>query len=344
VFATLGGAYPTTPLPGRREGFSHALERWAAGQLSAEALAEAAAAHAAEVVEEQATAGLGIVDDSGAHWPLDGAAGLARELVGGRVDPATVIGWWRAADAATDVLVKAVLPGPWSFAGGPHGTSTGDGVPLDLLAGRVAACAAGLVAAGCPMVQIDEPALADPGLGAADWARVAATLDIVLDALPDGAHPCLAIPGRSVPVAGHATLARLPFRSYLLDATAGADTWRLIRALPPERGIIVGAADARSPAIDDPEMMVWAATLAAELDGRGVSRVGIATSGSMAPLDRHAARRKIESMGTAVQLTRMGPLGEVARALQPDPAAARIPSLRRLIADHEASATPEDHP
>jgi hypothetical protein len=64
----------------------------------------------------------------------------------------------------------------------------------------------------------------------------------------------------------------------------------------------------------------------------------------MATLDRHAARRKIESMGTAVQLTRMGPLGEVARALQPDPATARIPSLRRLIADHEASATPEDRP
>jgi hypothetical protein len=50
-------------------------------------------------------------------------------------------------------------------------------------------------------------------------------------------------------------------------------------------------------------------------------------------------------MGTAVQLTRMGPLGEVARALQPDPAAARIPSLRRLIADHQSSAsTPEAHP
>ena len=48
-------------------------------------------------------------------------------------------------------------------------------------------------------------------------------------------------------------------------------------------------------------------------------------------------------MGLALRLARMGPLGEVARALQPDPATSSIPTLRRLIADHDSArrgATP----
>ena len=62
-----------------------------------------------------------------------------------------------------------------------------------------------------------------------------------------------------------------------------------------------------------------------------------ATSGSLAHLDRRRARRKIESMGTAVVLAKLGPLSQVARALQADPASCPIGSLRRLMADHAAA-------
>ncbi len=114
--------------------------------------------------------------------------------------------------------------------------------------------------------------------------------------------------------------------------TAGADSWRFIAGLAPEQGVIVGAIDALSPAREDPEMLVWAAALAAELDDRGTARVGISTSGSLAGLPRHDARRKMEQGGMAVRLAAMGPLGDVARALQPQPATCRIKGLPELVA------------
>jgi hypothetical protein len=130
-------------------------------------------------------------------------------------------------------------------------------------------------------------------------------------------------------------IAALPFRSFLIDVVSGPDAWRLLALLPPETGVVVGALDAGTTATDDPEMLVWAATLAAEMDGRGHERVGIAPSGSLAGMDRYRARTKIGQLGMAVRLARMGPLGEVARALQPEPGTCRIGSLRRLYRDWE---------
>ena len=54
-------------------------------------------------------------------------------------------------------------------------------------------------------------------------------------------------------------------------------------------------------------------------------------------LERLKARRKLESLGMAVKLARLGPLGQVARRLQGDPATCGIGSLRRLYADHAAA-------
>lgn len=344
MFATLAGGYPFGPLPGVTEPFTEARLRRASGASSAADFAAAADRYVTEIVAEQAAAGLAMVHDGWARWPGPEEGGPARALLDGRLDTAALVAAWRWADDGIDAVVKQVLPGPWSAARAIAAADASrlPGEIADRLVAALADAIAALVAAGCPVIQLDEPAVATLGPDPAAWRSVEATLGRLRDAVPAGTHLSLALTGGAPDPAGHATLAGLRFASYLVDVTAGPDAWRLIDALPSEQGVIVGAADAARAGVDDPEMLVWAATLAAEAAERGHIRVGIATSGSIEVLPRLTARRKIESMGMAVRLAKMGPLGEVARALQPDPATCRIASLRRLVADREAArgATP----
>ena len=56
--------------------------------------------------------------------------------------------------------------------------------------------------------------------------------------------------------------------------------------------------------------------------------IGIAPNGSLAALDRHYARRKIERLGETVRIASMGLLADVAIALDPDPLASRMAPLK----------------
>jgi methionine synthase II (cobalamin-independent) len=335
MFATIAGGYPLGPLPGGTEDLGRARARHAAGEWDAATLERAVDEWITKVVDEQIASGLAMVCDGDARWP-DGPIGLARDLLSGRLGPADVVAAWRHADEGTNVLTKQVLSGPWStslaLAAAPA-----DRAPIarDLVTilGRTAQ---ELAAAGCPLIQFDEPAATRGALRTGgpeacpdDLARDVGAL---LDAIPDGQSVCLGLPDGAPRADLRAPLAELPVESFLVDVTAGADAWRFIAGLVPEQGVMVGAIDARSPAREDPEMLVWAATLAAEMGGRGTARVGISASGSLAGLERHYARRKMEQAGMAVRLAAMGPLGEVARALQPDPATCRIKGLPELYA------------
>ena len=342
MFATLAGGYPLGPLPGGSEDLAGARVRHATGEWDGATFALATDEWVTKFVDEQIACGLALVCDAHARW-LDGPAGLARDLLSGRVTPADVVAAWRHADEGTNVLTKQVLPGPWS-ASLALATMPADREPMasDLVAilGRTARA---LAAAGCPLIQFDEPA-ATRGIPRADGLEanaqdLAHDVGTLLDALPDGASVCLGLPDGAPRADLRAPLGELPVQSFLVDVTAGADSWRFIAGLAPELGVIVGAIDARSPAREDPEMLVWAATLAAEMDGRGTARVGVAPSGSLAGLARHDARRKSEQAGMAVRLAAMGPLGQVARALQPDPATCRIKGLPEMYAAWQAGTS-----
>jgi methionine synthase II (cobalamin-independent) len=248
-----------------------------------------------------------------------------------------VVAAWRHADAGTNVLTKQVLPGPWSASlATTQDASDRVAVVRDLIE-VLSETGRQLVAAGCPMLQVDEPAATrgganddagDDGVAAVDLRDA---IEALVEGLPEGASICLGLPDGTPRQGLWASLAALPVQGYLVDITPGADAWCFIARLPPEKGVVVGAIDARSREIEDPEMLVWAATLAAEMGDRGVARVGVSASGSLAGIDRHRARRKMEQAGMAVRLAAMGPLGQVARALQPDPATCRIRGLPELI-------------
>lgn len=333
MFATLAGGYPLGPLPDGADDLAGARARLAAGEVDQAAFDAFLDAWVESVVDEQVGCGLSLVSDADARY-ADGQPGLARDLLAGVVTPDDVVAVFRRADAASDILVKQVLPGPWTAAMALAPTPTDrPAIARDLIE-RLGTTMRALMAVPCPLVEIHEPALTHP-TAADDAAPLLDALGALADAVPDGLQVTLALPDGAVPPPLHASLAALPFRSFLLDVTAGPDSWRLMAHLPPQAGVVVGAVDARKQGITDAETLVWAATLAAEMGDRGPERVGISPSGSLAALDRYRARRRLEEMGTAIKLAKLGPLGEVARALQTEPRTCRIGSLRRLYGDWE---------
>lgn len=353
MFGTIAGGFPLGPAPGGTEDLLWARAETAAGRMDPTTLGAATDQWVHRYVDEQIASGLALVSDAGARW-LDGLPGLARDLLAGTLGPDDVVAAWRHADRDTNVLTKQVLPGPWSAAWALAG-SPGDRADLATALGvALAAVARALHDASCPIVQLDEPATTLPGDGAgapagdlestahlpptdpddgrAERAGLAAGFEALAAGWPPGLSLCLSLPGGTPRPDLSPVLTTLPVQSFLVDVTGGPDAWRFIGRLRPEQGVVVGAIDARDPTIEDPEMLVWAAALAAMMGDRGSARVGVSSSGSLAGLDRHRARRKMEQAGMATRLAAMGPLVDVARALQPDPATSRIRGLPALIA------------
>ena len=222
-------------------------------------------------------------------------------LADGRVHPATatpedlVWAWAATRDAAaargSALPVKLALVGPFAAAG-PRGA-------LEMARALNRALRA-MAAAGCPVVEVHEPA---DSLPADDTARAAfaEAHGALLDGLPDGLHVSLAIIGGDALVLGAEALFAAPYRSHLFDLVAGPDSWRLVAVAPTERGIVVGVGDASGRRRTRVEDVVWAASYAASTQGRGPDRVGIAPSGSLASLQPARAREVLDLLGEAAR-------------------------------------------
>ncbi len=239
---------------------------------------------------------------------------------------------------------------------GRAGAGSPDPALVGALAAALGAEVAALAAAGCPLVRVDEPeavdAASDPGrLGAllaahATLARGDAAPPrrgsaeeggspvrdrvprrAVRAAAPDRAsararasgpaiHRMLALTGGDHDGLGADDLAGLGYASFLFDLIAGPGDWRLIATLPTERGIVCGVVDAASPDGDAPEVLVWAAHYAASTRGRGLARVGLATTGSLGALDGAAAAAKMRALGDGARIAAL-PADEIRARLDP---------------------------
>jgi methionine synthase II (cobalamin-independent) len=359
MFASVAADYPREPRTGEPDMLGEADRRLASGEINEAEHRRIARDFAKVVIAEQEIAGLAIVTDGDVahadrlHTLVAGLGGLSNDRTVVLPDGANVRAprfdhaptWrapimaddWRWADQATDLPVKQTLVGPYTIArlaeagGAPRG-------PLALgLAEAMNAELRSLANAGCPIIQVDEGALTTIGNDLDEWALYAATQQRLTAGLEDH-HLSLGLYHGAVDPAGYATLFDGPFRSYLVDALAGPAAWRFVFAAPSERGIIVGALDAERSARDEPELMVWAMAWAAG-GGRTGDRIGIAANGSLRSIGRHATRRKIEQMGEAVRIASMGPMREVAEALDPSPLESRMTPLRRVAEAVEAART-----
>jgi methionine synthase II (cobalamin-independent) len=302
MFATLHGAYPHRAVdPGDPAAVDAAV---------------------ADVLGQQAAAGLTLLTDGGVHTPdllaatIAGMAGIellttgtgspsrARVLSLPEWQRSGVLDGWQRTSALTDLPVKARIVGPYSL--GRRSKRDGPGRPRTTLAFARALNAElrTLVAAGCAFVQVEEDEAIHIGRSDAEQALFREAHDRLLEGIPDasaGVHRSLAVSGGNADAAGPATFFSAAYESYFFDLVQGPDNWRLITRAPAERGIICGAVDARDPRIDDKELVIWAASYAAS-GGRGYERVGVAPAGSLAGLDPGVARRKIDVLGTSARI------------------------------------------
>ncbi|MBA3234828.1 MAG: hypothetical protein H0T59_02395 [Chloroflexi bacterium] len=237
---------------------------------------------------------------------------------------------WAATQRLTDRLVKATVLGPVSRARGAtagQDPARRSAATLDH-AETLHDLLRTLAGEGCLMVEIHEPAAVAIGDDAAEQALFREASLRLLDGI-DGVHVSLAVTGGSADVAGAATLLAAPFASLAVDLIAGPDNWRLVVDVPGDRGIVCGALPAAAGSDDGPETLLWAAGYAASTGGRGMDRVGLATSASLSHLSWTVAVRKLERLGEASRLG-LGSVDERAAAVDPRAVSNRSAALGRV--------------
>ena len=232
----------------------------------------------------------------------------------GNEEPGTVVERWRATADLTDRAVKAVVTGP---------VSSGSAV------GSLNAVLHELSAAGCPLVEVHEPAAVTLGDDALARERFVAMQRQLLDGIePTGLHVSLAITGGNADGAGIETLLAAPYASLALDLVRGPDNWRLAAAAPRATGIVCGGMTADETGDESVEILIYALNYAASTGGRGGARVGIATAGSLAGVPWEVAERRMRRLGEAVRLAEASP-DERAAGLDPRAISIRGAALGR---------------
>ena len=293
MFATLLGGLPRPPLP---------------DDAPSDDLVAAA-------VRAQEAAGLELLVDGGL-W--------------GNVELDTVVERWHATAALTDDSVKAVVLGPWSAtraATADDAAEPPDDDDLARAADATNAVLRELAAAGCPLVEVHEPAATSLGSDPQARHRFVEAQRRVLDGL-DELHASLAITGGSAEEAGIDTLLAAPYSSLALDLVRGPDNWRIAAAAPTSIGIVCGALTADAVGDESVEILLYALNYAASTAARGRDRVGLATADSLAGLPWEVAERRMRRLGEALRLVAASP-EELADAVDPRAISIRGAALGR---------------
>jgi hypothetical protein len=301
-----------------------------------------AAGHAEAAVEARLTAQI----EAGIEL-LSDAEPVA--VVGAGVDgssPAEVVDRWRRTAAVASRTgggaVKAAILGPYSAGRRVGRAGRGRG---DEAAAAAREAVVRLLEAGCPFVEVHEPAAVSIGADAAERAAFRESHERLTDGL-DG-HLCLAITGGAADAAGADTVFVGGYRSYLFDVIDGPDNWRLIANAPATAGIVAGALDHRPSVHEVPETLVWAAHYAASTAGRGADRVGISNGRSLAALPWEVALERLQVLGAAARIAALPPGESLGRALDPravdirSAAVGRYAPLRRRRASRRGAPKSE---
>jgi methionine synthase II (cobalamin-independent) len=295
-----------------------------------------------EAIAAQELAGLEPLTDGRLRWPdllapLRGLAGLRfGEGAPAVLRPPTwqaplTVADWSFAAASTTRAVKQALPGPYTAGRRLDPGGRGRRSLTLALAEALHAEVLALAAAGCPLVEIDEPDAVAIGDDETE-RRLFREAHARLAGGVEGTHLSLALTGGNVDTAGDATVFDAPYASYAVDLIAGPDNWRLVANAPGDRGIVCGALSAAPGSNDGPEVLVWAAHYAASTGRRGLSRVGLANASGLEALDWASARAKLIRLGEAARIAAAESSSEMAATLNPRAVDARSAALGRFTA------------
>ncbi|HVL65441.1 MAG TPA: methylcobamide--CoM methyltransferase [Actinomycetota bacterium] len=310
IRTTVVGSYPKPPEEGGQfvlRKTIHALDR---GEADADDLRRAQDELVREVIAEQEAAGIDVVTDGQVRWD-DIVTPFARRMAGFEIGgllrffdnnvyyrrPICTgpVEWrgpmsvddWKAASEAASVPVKAVLPGPVTFAHLSIDEHYGDHETFTLALAEVLAQEAfELQAAGCATVQFDEPAL----LGAPEDLDLAKRAYGILTRDLEGAASIVATYFGSAKRLGRG-LFDLPVDGFGLDLVAGAENEELLPELPSTMRLQAGIVDARNTKLEDTdELARRIASLAATV---GEERLSVSPSCGLEFLPREKARAKL---------------------------------------------------
>jgi 5-methyltetrahydropteroyltriglutamate--homocysteine methyltransferase len=318
IQTTVVGSYPKPPAEG--EPFTvrktlHALER---GDASPEDLKEAQDELVTEVIREQQEAGIGVITDGLARWD-DIVTPFARHIAGfeiggllrwfdnnvyyrrpiarGAVEwrgPFSVDGYRFAAEIA-DRPVKAVIPGPVSFARLSVNEHYADHEAFVLaIASVLAQEAAELEAAGAPIIQIDEPSL----LGAPE------DIDLAIESVGritgelSEARTVLATYFGDAKRLG-ADIFKIPTDAFGFDLVSGPENIELIRSAPADKGIQAGIVDARNTRLEDESALEG--TIKELVGIVGPERLSVSPSSGLEFLPREKARAKLQRLASVAK-------------------------------------------
>ena len=318
IQTTVVGSYPKPPDEG--ETFTvrktlHALER---GSASVDDLHTAQDELVRRVISEQEEAGIEVVTDGHVRWD-DILTPFARHIAGFEIGgllrwfdnnvyyrrPVCVgdLEWrgpssvdaFRFAESVTGKEVKAVIPGPVTFARLSVDEHFGDHRSFVLAIAKVLAQEAfELQAAGARVIQIDEPALLD---APEDLDLATEALDVLTAELSEVELILGTYFGDAKRLG--ADLFTLPVQTFGLDLVAGPENRELIRSLPEDKKLQAGIIDARNTKLEDAaELQATIEELAGEV---GADRLSVSPSSGLEFLPREKARAKLHRLCEAAQ-------------------------------------------
>ena len=318
IQTTVVGSYPKPPEEGHTFKVRKTLHGLEKGSASPEDLRAAQDELAREVIAEQEKAGIDLVTDGQVRWD-DILTPFARNIAGFEIGgllrwfdnnvyyrrpvcigdlewrgPSSVAAFRFAAEA-TSKQVKAVIPGPVTFAHLSVDEHYGDHDAFVRAIARVLAQEAfELQAAGARVIQIDEPALLN---APEDLALAKEALDVVTAELGEAELILGTYFGDAKRLGSE--LFDLPVHTVGLDLIAGPENQELIASLPQDKKLQAGVVDGRNTKLEDvTELQQKLEQLA---DRVGAERLTVAPSSGLEFLPREKAGAKLERLCEAAR-------------------------------------------
>lgn len=320
ITTTVIGSYPKPPDEGQSFVVRQTLHKLERKEATVEDLTDAQNDLAHSIIGEQEAAGIDIVTDGHARWD-DILTPFARHITGFEIGgllrwfdnnvyyrrPVCVgnLEWggpssvdaWRFAHSVASKPVKAVIPGPITFARLSVDEHYGTHEEFVLAIARVLAQEAfELEAAGAGHLQIDEPALLD---APEDLALAKKALGIITGELKaDETEVTLATYFGDAKRLGE-EIYDLPADVFGFDLVAGPENRAIVDALPDGKKVQAGLVDARNTKLEDEDDL--ARDIGTLTERFGADRVRVAPSSGLEFLPREKARAKLAHLAQAAR-------------------------------------------